>query len=79
MSFNDTLVSAPNRVVFEAFLTREFAEGRDLDKYQYIESEDDILGDYKPVIVVNGGSHDLHVRNLVRHPSRAGLVTSVQV
>jgi hypothetical protein len=71
-----TLVEAPNFQLYDHWVR---SGGRDVNEYRYIETAAALKGWHGPVIVLNGGSHDPHVRSLVKHPSRAGNVTHMEV
>jgi hypothetical protein len=72
-----TLVVAPTHLLFKTWLARN----PDIDPRQveYVGRHEQIVGTFRPIIVLNGGSHDPHIRVLVRHPSRRALVTHVEV
>jgi hypothetical protein len=70
-----TKVEAPNYNLYNYWLYRQ----KDLNAYRYLGNADQLNGWWGPIIVLNGGSMDPHIRSLVGHPSRAGNVTHMQV
>lgn len=46
---------------------------------EYVARFEQIAGNFTPIVSINGGSHDPHILALVRHPSRAGIVTHIEV
>lgn len=69
------LVEAPNFQLYSFWLTHR----EDPLIYRYLHSAEMLNGWWGPVIVLNGGSLDPHIRSLVAHPSRAGNVTRMEV
>lgn len=76
---NEIKVVAPTREVFELFLQREYAAGHDLNWYQFVTDYTDITCSWHAIIILNGGSHDAHIRNICNHPSRQGIITRMEV
>jgi hypothetical protein len=67
-----TLVEAPNRLLYAYWLA---LSGRDGNDYPYLDAAAVLKDWHGPIIVLNGGSLDPHIRSMVNHPSRAGNVT----
>jgi|ERR1700691_2915887 len=72
-----TLVVAPTNQLFETWLKSD--PSLDPHLVEYVGRYEQIAGNFRPIIVLNGGSHDPHIKALVQHPSRRGLVTHVTV
>ena len=72
-----TLVTAPNHRVFVHWMAAH--PETDPHMVEYVADYKQVAGTFKPIIVLNGGSLDPHVRALVRHPARAALVTHIEV
>lgn len=71
------LVDAPGRRTYEYWIQ---TRGLNPALFHFIESAGDLRDSpLAQVIVLNGGSSDPQVRDLVRHPSRLGRVTWIWV
>lgn len=71
------LVAAPNEQVFERF--KELYPPIEGTRYKLVENFRDITSNWGPIIILNGGSWDAHIRNLCNHPSRQGIITRLEV
>jgi hypothetical protein len=70
------LVSAPSLELYENWLV---ITGRDPAAYRYIASYEQLSGYWGRVIVLNGGSQDVHIRSLLVHPARYALLDRLEV
>jgi hypothetical protein len=72
-----TLVVAPTYQLFEYWLKQDSQLNPAL--LEYVFRYEQVAGNFMPVIVLNGGSHDPHIKALVEHPSRRGIITRLEV
>jgi hypothetical protein len=72
-----TFVVAPTHLLFTRWL--ELNPDVDTHIVEYVGKYEQIAGNFQPIIVLNGGSHDPHIKALVQHPSRRGIVTHIEV
>lgn len=70
-----TLVEAPNYTLYEHWLERQPDPGA----YSYLKDWSMLAGWWGPIVVLNGGSLDPHIRSQVNHPGRRGNVTNITV
>ena len=72
-----TLVVAPTHQLFTRWL--ELNPEIDPHLVEYVGRYEQVAGNFMPIVVLNGGSHDPHIKALVQHPSRRGILTNVWV
>lgn len=72
-----TFVVAPTHQLFTRWL--ELNPHIDTHLTEYVGRYEQIAGSFQPIVVLNGGSHDPHIKALVQHPSRRKIVTHIEV